>query len=344
MIISVIVPIYNLQDFVEDCLESINRQTYTEYEVIVVDDCSTDNSKSIAEKFLKAHEKFSLLPLETNGGLMHAWMEGVKMSKGDYIFFVDNDDTLVPNALETLIKIVEEYDVDIACGNSIYDTRRYGGGLTYHNNYVEPGLYTDEKLICFQKAIFPTTKHHYFSPSRFCKLFKRDLLLSNLKYCDTSISSAEDVNIVIPCVLSAKRIYYIDEPIYYYLQRPSSISRTFRRDTLDMYNRLIDRLSAAIQDKGITYLTKQFKDLYSFYGMLWSRYVMISNLNVTDKKIELARLFNPEYKYYEASKLLNYKYGVRAILYKYMMILKKPSVLILGEDFISLVKKLLKRK
>ena len=141
MKVSVIVPVYNVQDYIEDCLQSLADQSYKDFEVVIVEDCSTDNSKKLVEKFIASHEQFRMLPLEKNGGLMHAWMEGVMQSQGEYLFFVDSDDTVTQDALQVLIEIAEKYNTDITCGNSFYDTRRFGGGLSYHNNYLPEGLY-----------------------------------------------------------------------------------------------------------------------------------------------------------------------------------------------------------
>lgn len=338
MKVSVIVPVYNVEEFVVGCLESINAQTYQDYEVIVVEDCSTDNSKCLVEEYVKTHGKFRLLPLEKNGGLMHAWMEGVKVSKGDYFFFVDSDDTITPDAVETLVNIVDEYGVDIACGNTSYDTRRYGGGLAYHNNYLNPGLYSGEKILEFQKAIFPTLKRHYFSPGRVAKLFERNLFLNNLKYCDTSISSGEDVNIVVPCVLSARSIYFIDKPIYYYLIRPTSISRTFRGDTLGMYDRLISKLTeAASIHKGM--FEDEVKDLYITYGFGWCNYVVKSNLSMAGKKMQIEKIFASDEHYRKNARMITAKYGVRLLMYKYMMLLKQPGIFIFGSKLLEFIKR-----
>lgn len=340
MKVSIIVPVYNVEEFVEGCLESINAQTYQDYEVIVVEDCSTDNSKCLVEEYVKTHEKFRLLPLEKNGGPMHAWMEGVKVSKGDYFFFVDSDDTITPDAVETLVNIVDKYGVDIACGNTSYDTRRYGGGLAYHNNYLNPGLYTGEKLIEFQKAIFPTTKHHYFSPGRVAKLFERNLFLSNLKYCDTSISSGEDVNIVVPCVLSARSIYFEDKPIYYYLYNMSSISHRFNPNILNTYNKLIDKLSqAASMYNGI--FTEEIKELYVVYGYGWCTYVKNSGLSTKEKCAKISMLFDTQYAWQVS--IINRQYEIRLMIYKYAIAMKSPLLFLRLSAIVDKLGKIIRR-
>ncbi|MBO4403627.1 MAG: glycosyltransferase family 2 protein [Bacteroidales bacterium] len=342
MKVSVIVPVYNVEEFVLGCLESINNQSFKDYEVIVVNDCSTDGSLQIVKEYVGVHPHFQLIDLPQNGGVMHAWMEGVKHASGDYLFFVDSDDTVPEDALDTLVNIVHKYDVDIACGNSSYDTRRYGGGLSYHDNYIKAGLYAGEKVKEIQKAVFPTIKQHYFSPARWAKLFKKDLLVENLKYCDTSITSGDDVNIVLPCMMSAKSVYFIDKPVYYYLQRPNSISRAFNNKILGTYDTLISKIAEAVADKHAGYLQEELNSLYSYYAISWCIYVVNSNLSSKDKKKEINRLFDKQYQFVKVSmKDLCSNWLVN--LYVLTVMFKSPSLFLKGWNGKKKIKKLLKR-
>lgn len=338
MKVSVIVPVYNVQDYIEDCLQSLADQSYKDFEVVIVEDCSTDNSKKLVEKFIASHEQFRMLPLEKNGGLMHAWMEGVMQSQGEYLFFVDSDDTVTQDALQVLIEIAEKYNTDITCGNSFYDTRRFGGGLSYHNNYLPEGLYKGEDVEVFKSSIFPTSKSHFFSPGRCAKLYKKELFVSNLKYCDPFITSGEDVNIVVPCVLAAKSIYYIDKPIYNYLQNPHSISHVFNPKIMEMYNRLISILSRAANDYGFN-ASSQLIDLYIHYGYSWCVYVMNSTIPFKDKKELIRKLFSSELNYVASAKHIHSVYGVRLLLYKWMMTTKCPFILFVGNAVINTTRK-----
>lgn len=342
MKVSVIVPVYNVEEFVFDCLESINNQTFKSYEVIVVNDCSTDGSLQIVKTYIDGHPQFHLIDLPKNGGLMNAWMQGVKHATGDYLFFVDSDDTIPEDALDILVGIVDKYNVDIACGNSIYDTRRYGGGLSYHDNYIKEGLYSGDKVKEIQKAVFPTLKHHYFSPSRCARLFKKDLLVKNLKYCDTSITSGEDVNIVLPCMISAQRVYFIDKPVYYYLQRPSSMSHVFNGKILGTYDTLISRISEAVVDYRADYLQEELRFLYIHYAVSWCLYVTNSDLKNIEKKAEISRLFDKKYQYARV--------GIKDLcanwlvdLYVIAAIFKSPSLFLNGWYMKQNIKKLLSR-
>jgi len=109
--ISVIVPVYNVEKYLEECLDSIQNQTYSDIEVILVNDGSTDKSKEICGKYCKQDNRFQLLNQE-NQGLSAARNKGVEISTGEYIVFVDSDDIIKTNYLEKLMQYMAE-DVDI---------------------------------------------------------------------------------------------------------------------------------------------------------------------------------------------------------------------------------------
>ena len=109
--ISIIVPVYNVESYLKECLESIRHQSYTDIEVILVNDGSTDSSKEICERFCQADSRFRLINQE-NKGLSAARNRGVKESVGEYIMFVDSDDVINTKVLEVLLPCMKT-DVDI---------------------------------------------------------------------------------------------------------------------------------------------------------------------------------------------------------------------------------------
>lgn len=109
--ISVIVPVYNVETYLEECLDSIQNQTYTDLEVILVNDGSTDGSKAICERYCQTDKRFRLIN-QSNQGQSVARNTGVTASRGEFIAFVDSDDMILANYLETLMQHMGE-DVDI---------------------------------------------------------------------------------------------------------------------------------------------------------------------------------------------------------------------------------------
>lgn len=122
MRITIIVPIYGVEKYISKCLSSIASQTYSgEIECLLIDDCGTDNSISIAEAFIKdysGNKYFRIIHRAENGGLSAARNTGLSAATGDYVLFVDSDDTLLPNSIETLVALAKNYPgVDIVQGN-----------------------------------------------------------------------------------------------------------------------------------------------------------------------------------------------------------------------------------
>ena len=121
MKVSIIIPIYNVEPYVEACLQSVASQTMTEgVECIVVDDCGTDQSMQIAEQFMKDYDGpilFRILHHEHNRGLSAARNTGIRAAQGEYIYFLDSDDIIKPNCIDTYYRLVEKYHIDMVQGS-----------------------------------------------------------------------------------------------------------------------------------------------------------------------------------------------------------------------------------
>lgn len=124
--ISIIIPVYNVEQYVEECLQSVANQTMTEgIECIIVDDCGTDNSVAIAKQFIDSHQgdiRFTFIQREKNGGLSAARNTGIEAATGEYVYFLDSDDTIVPECMKLMYGLVEKYgNVDLVQG-SFYES------------------------------------------------------------------------------------------------------------------------------------------------------------------------------------------------------------------------------
>ena len=126
MKISIIIPIYNVEPYIEECLQSVASQTMTEgVECILVDDCGTDKSMEIVESFVNSYEgniKFSIIHHEKNSGLSAARNSGIRVAKGEYVYFLDSDDTITADCLELMYSFIQKYgNLDLVQG-SFYET------------------------------------------------------------------------------------------------------------------------------------------------------------------------------------------------------------------------------
>ncbi|MEA2441584.1 MAG: CDP-glycerol glycerophosphotransferase [Thermoleophilaceae bacterium] len=236
--ISVVVPIYNVEPYLDECLESIAGQTFRDLEVVMVDDGSKDDSRAIAERFAAKDERFRLLT-QPNGGLGRARNNGVEAARGDFLAFVDSDDYLAPNALELLIGPMEETGSDFATGN----VRRL------QSQGIRPTGFLNE---AFAKTRLKTHVSEYpplIADRLACnKLFRRSFWDKQGRKFPEGVLN-EDIPVVLPLHFAARSVDVIADPVYYWRIRDGEQrSITQRRlDPESMPRTLRDRLSAVGQ-------------------------------------------------------------------------------------------------
>lgn len=203
--ISVIVPVYNVEDLLSKCLDSLVNQTFDDYEVIVVNDGSPDNSQKIIDEYYKKYPNIIKPLKKENGGLSSARNYGLKYANGEYILYVDSDDFVSNDILEKM------YTNAINSGSDIVVCRSY----IYFNNNLEK---IDKEIL--NNNVFK--RYILNRPSATCKLVKKDILLhSELAFFEGH--HYEDIAEVPAFCLYAKNISFIDDYLYYYLVREGSI-------------------------------------------------------------------------------------------------------------------------
>ena len=220
--ISVIIPVYNVKTYLEECLDSIQNQTYADIEVILVNDGSTDNSKHICERYCKEDSRFQLLNQE-NQGQSVARNTGVAASTGEFIAFVDSDDIILPNYLETLMQYM-------AANVDIVESK-----FTVHKK----DFFTDDfekRMILFEGNSIEAVRavpRHILSVNPVTKLYRRSIVES-VPYLEGVIF--EDIYSGVGMLKYIRKIVKIDYVGYYYRQHQSStMHRTFTEKNLDIF-------------------------------------------------------------------------------------------------------------
>ena len=213
-LISIIVPVYNVQDYIERCLESLVRQTLQDFELVLVDDCSPDDSIAKAEVFLKsAHIPWKVVHREQNGGLSAARNSGLMESTGEWVQFLDSDDELLPIALESMIAQAHSGKYDCVVGN--YETK-YPDHTEISRKYSDFRAYKSNKEIlkAYSKGNIPVMAWN--------KLVRRDLLLKHqLLFKEGMINEDELWTIMLLSKVSS--LCLTGEVTYHYYVREGSI-------------------------------------------------------------------------------------------------------------------------
>ena len=212
--ISVIIPVYNIARYLDDCVQSVLNQTFNDIEVILVDDGSTDGiCPGMCDEYKKNDERVKVIH-KTNGGLMAAWMTGVENSTSKYICFVDGDDWVDLDMLESLYARVANADEikDIVSSNYIIEKKnekkKAGHG-------AKPGVYEGAALEELRHKLLGEEVRPVIL-SRCMKLIERRLIVDNLHYCNTSIKMAEDLNITLPAILDCDRLTILEDGYFYH--------------------------------------------------------------------------------------------------------------------------------
>lgn len=221
--ISVIVPIYNTALYLEECINSVINQTYIDWELILVDDGSTDSSPSICDKYVSIDSRIKAIHIN-NVGLSGARNNGLEIAHGDYICFLDSDDYLFDYSLEILHKVLTENSAEVAVGNLVSDK--------YSNKKNKNGI---NQVILYKPsdAIADTLYQKNLQPSVCGKLFKKKLF-DDLRFQESTYY--EDLNIFYRLYHKSLRIAYIPLPVYYYRKTPGSILHTWNYRRLHVLN------------------------------------------------------------------------------------------------------------
>ncbi|MDR1460052.1 MAG: glycosyltransferase [Campylobacteraceae bacterium] len=198
-LISVIVPIYNVERYLEKCLNSIINQTYKNLEIILVDDGSPDNCGKICEEYAKKDNRIRVVH-KSNGGLSSARNAGLDIANGEYIAFVDSDDYIAENMYEDLINIARKEMSDIVISSFYYVKKN--GIFPYENNLG--GL--DKNEILYQ---FLTDRYH----STICSKFFKAALFEHIRFTNINF---EDLFIMPSLILCAQKVSFTPKAYYYY--------------------------------------------------------------------------------------------------------------------------------
>ena len=213
--VSIIVPVYKAEEYLERCVESLVHQTYQNIEIILVDDGSPDDCPALCDAYAKQDDRIVVVH-KPNGGLVSAWQAGVKASSGSYLAFVDSDDWVETDMLEGMTAYLSEGETDhkeIICCNFVINRP---GRETKHYHGLKPGIYEGEELQGEIKNHLLGHENRRISMSRCMKLFSRSLIEENMQYSNPKITMAEDVNITLSALLDCKRVVIMGEALYYH--------------------------------------------------------------------------------------------------------------------------------
>ena len=210
--ISVIVPIYNVEKYLERCIESIINQTYKNLEIILVDDGSPDNCGNICERYAQKDNRIIVIHKE-NGGLSDARNAGLKIATGEYISYIDSDDYIDNDMYEYMMKEMSKENADIAiCGTKV----------DFENGITKLKENKEKEILNAKEALIKLNSFSSFDMAVWNKIYKRNIV-SGIEF--PIAKTSEDYFVMYQYFDRAKKIVVLPQAKYHYIQRENSISR-----------------------------------------------------------------------------------------------------------------------
>jgi glycosyltransferase len=243
--ISVVIPVYNVEKYLYECIESVLDQNYDDFEIILVNDGSTDNSGKICDAYAEKDKRITVIH-KKNAGLVKARLTGVENAHGQYIVSLDSDDVLYDGLLAHLSEIIKEHEPQIIC----YELQEFGikDAKKRENKYKE-GLYSGvlfqnilKTYLCNENEVFFTAGIIYGIVT---KAVQRRLILDALKNTPSEISLGEDLAITALLLKNAINLYITHFIGYGYRQIAGSLSHKYSPKTIDELKRLVQLISDA---------------------------------------------------------------------------------------------------
>ncbi len=253
MKISIIIPVYNGEKYLSRCLDSIINQTYTNFEIIAINDGSTDNSKQILEEYANKYKSFFKYIEQSNSGIAITRNNGLKMVTGEYITFMDDDDFLDLDYFETYMKYANEYNLDVIVGG--FKRPNSSGKIIKKVN-----LPTGEKESKW-------AKFRYLTP--WAKIYKTSYINeNNIKFLDINVG--EDLYFELQALLMTDKIKVIDYAGYNWFYNEKSVSNTIHKNIrqVDFY-RLLNENYNILRQRNLLEKNYDYIETYFFIFSNW---------------------------------------------------------------------------
>lgn len=308
--VSVIIPVYNVENYLRKCLDSLVNQTLKDLEIIVVNDGTTDNSQEIIDEYVKKYPKKVVSIIQENGGQGTARNTGLLHAKGEYIGYVDSDDYVEENMYEELYKKAKEEDSDIViCGNNV---------VKENYDFLSKEE-VDKEFLLGKMAVWN-------------KIYKKNIIVDN-KIQFRSKVWYEDLDFTMKVYFSSKKISYVDKPLYNYLLREGS---TMNNNNIKRNLELIQAFDSLIdycKDKKIYNKVKDEIEFLCIYHMYIFAITRVLNTNNNYKaKIAIINKFrdyiNSNFPNFKQNKYLYLLPKRRKLIYK--LINSKVYCIIMG--------------
>lgn len=277
-LVSVLVPVYNREKWIDRCLNSIINQTYKNLEILVYDDGSTDKSIEILKNLAEKDNRIQLLLGDQNSGVSSARSKLIQAAKGKYTFFCDSDDTMILSEVEKMVNIFETFDVDLVYCRFILEKKGYS--IKQLQTYIPDGLYRKEEL---KKYYFKNPINLFWS-SLCNKCFKTELIKNKELVFEEKM---EDVLFNIDYLKYISKVYVISDYLYVYNQTNGSLTREGKhnlnntiqlKEEWDCLKKVYDKILSS-------FANISDEDIIKLDGYFYKKYLNIKQKSINQEEI-----------------------------------------------------------
>lgn len=298
--LSIIVPVYNTEKYLQKCIETILEQKFEEYELILVDNGSTDNSLAVCRNYEEKDSRIRVIH-KKHGQVMSARRAGLSISQGQYISFVDSDDWLEPNYYDIFLEPTKFEGADIILFSGYQEDsgkcRKVQTGLrqgVYHKNEIA--------RILVRGGIIPCL---------WLKIFKRELIKENIGLISDNVFRGEDLLCSYACIMDANTIIVQNNYQYHYVQHDSSLMRQYMKEHRKSFYYLVNNIKNIREEKEVYILDFRWNQFIQ-QELLHLIVNECKNSNIFMSKKQL-RCFKAKFKYFKMSYIMIGKEGINAI-------------------------------
>lgn len=271
-LVSVIVPIYNAEKYLEQCVDSILSQTYRSMEILLIDDGSTDGCFTICKKYAEEDARIRVVH-KPNGGLVGARKTGVKEAVGDYVIWVDADDWIEPDYIEELVKAQKRTQVKMVAADLYFDIDNSSKVIRNGFSY---GVYDVREL--YHSLLYSGRFYEYgINPHLVTKLIYREILQQKQMAVDERIVAGEDAAVTYPCLLAVDKICITNVCGYHYVQRPGSMTKTESAGEEQRIQVLFSYLEKSFERAGLRDIFRSQLNQYKKYFMMLRKIELLDN-------------------------------------------------------------------
>lgn len=275
--LSVVIPVYNTEQYLPRCIDSLINQTYKNIEFIFVNDCSPGNAEEIIKKYQEQDSRIKYVTYDKNRGLFRARMAGAEKAKGEYIAFMDSDDYATLDFYNTLIKCAEEKNAEIAVGKTIFK----------NVSNIDSVRNLHDECFLFDKIEGENVRKAYFGQKGLCfswhtvwnKIYKKDLwdkCFPYYKKIDTHLIMTEDIAFSSLLFYNAKSVATVENDGYFYCENEGASTNaaktTLKRFTKNMSDikRVFDFVNEYFDEVGAdNYIVNNFNETKKYYARMW---------------------------------------------------------------------------